>query len=67
MKLICILKCSLYFNSVILALEVDHVMDRFQIFVQIPHKTDEPLRLMKLNMFHRFAAFVFIYDCQIRI
>ena len=63
MELIRILKRSLDLDPLALALKVNDIMDRLEIFIQITHKADDPLRLMIFNMLGSSIAFILVYNC----
>ena len=67
MKFVCILERSFYFNAFTFSLEIDHIMNRLDIFIEIPDKTDDSLRFMILDMLDFLASLILIDDRQLRI
>ena len=67
MKFVCILERSFYFNAFTFSLEIDHIMNRLDIFIEIPDKTDDSLRFMILDMLDLLSSLILINDRQLRI
>ena len=67
MELIDILKCHFHLDAFCFPFKIDWLMDDLFLLVHIFNKTDDPIRLMKLNMFCLLSSPILKDNRQFRI
>ena len=67
MELVHVLDRSLHLDAVRLTLEIDRLVERFLLLIQLPDKSDDALRLVVHNMLRRLQPLVVKDDRQLRI